>query len=224
MNEKQPWIGYSNRWGLEFEDSPCGSCGHNTDGDIMNTDQCDDVGCDGEFSAWTPPDLGESPETTIMSGLTPKRMDIPGEPLDGAPPTEDRYPAVFPDDLEDEDDPDPDHCSCGEPGCPDVDFENVETPEDPMDKKLPHKDETLDKPKIAPYGKELILDLHECDPLTFTRMSIGNYFKELCILIDMERCDLHWWDDYGVPPEEHQTDYHSYPGPDEERLPQHILM
>ena len=44
------------------------------------------------------------------------------------------------------------------------------------------------------YGKEIILDLHECDPSTFTRESIGKYFKYLCLIIDMEACDLHWWD------------------------------
>ncbi|MCK5610029.1 S-adenosylmethionine decarboxylase [Candidatus Pacearchaeota archaeon] len=59
-----------------------------------------------------------------------------------------------------------------------------------------------------PYGKELILDLHNCDPSTFTRKSIRNYFKKLCNLIDMERCELYWWDDYGVSPEEQQTEPH----------------
>ncbi len=58
------------------------------------------------------------------------------------------------------------------------------------------------------YGKELILDLHECDPSTFTRESIERYFKELCELIDMERCELYWWDDVGVPDDEKQTDPH----------------
>ena len=58
------------------------------------------------------------------------------------------------------------------------------------------------------YGKELILDVHNCDSTTFTRKSIRKYFKELCVLIDMERCDLHWWDDYGLPPEECQTEPH----------------
>jgi S-adenosylmethionine/arginine decarboxylase-like enzyme len=61
---------------------------------------------------------------------------------------------------------------------------------------------------IKPYGKELILDLHNCDPSTFTRKSIENYFKKLCDLIDMERCELYWWDDYGVPHEEQETEPH----------------
>ena len=58
------------------------------------------------------------------------------------------------------------------------------------------------------YGKELILDLHECDPDTFTRKSIENYFKKLCNLIDMERCEMYWWDDYDTPPNKRQTEPH----------------
>ena len=59
---------------------------------------------------------------------------------------------------------------------------------------------------LTTYGKELILDLHECDPQTFTRDSIEDYFEELCDLIDMERCELYWWDDYEVPDDEKQTE------------------
>ncbi len=58
------------------------------------------------------------------------------------------------------------------------------------------------------YGKELILDLHGCDTSTFNRKSIRNFFKELCKVIDMERCKLSWWDDYGVPPKEQETESH----------------
>lgn len=57
-----------------------------------------------------------------------------------------------------------------------------------------------------PYGLELILDLHECDPTTFTRESIESFCTDLCQLIDMEACELYFWDDVGVPPEEQQTD------------------
>lgn len=49
------------------------------------------------------------------------------------------------------------------------------------------------------YGKELILDLHDCDVSTFNRKSIENYFVKLCILIDMEREDRHFWDYEGDP-------------------------
>lgn len=57
-----------------------------------------------------------------------------------------------------------------------------------------------------PYGKELILDLRDCDIKTFTRESIGNYFDKLCELIDMQAEDRHFWDDEGLPPEQCQTD------------------
>lgn len=59
------------------------------------------------------------------------------------------------------------------------------------------------------YGKELILDLHDCDSATFTRDSITSYFTQLCDLISMEACDLHFWDDIGVPEEDQQTDPHA---------------
>jgi S-adenosylmethionine/arginine decarboxylase-like enzyme len=60
--------------------------------------------------------------------------------------------------------------------------------------------------KREPYGWELILDLHQCDSTRFTRESITRFCEELCDLIDMERCDLHFWDDVGVPAEDQQTD------------------
>ena len=58
------------------------------------------------------------------------------------------------------------------------------------------------------YGLELILDLHYCDPSTFTRKSIRKYFIELCVLIDMERGVLTWWDDLYTPEEEKETEPH----------------
>ncbi len=60
-----------------------------------------------------------------------------------------------------------------------------------------------------PYGFELIMDLHDCDVTTFNRKSIETYFAKLCKAIDMERCELHFWDDVGVPPEEQQTSPHT---------------
>ncbi len=44
------------------------------------------------------------------------------------------------------------------------------------------------------YGYELILDLQRCDPSTFTRDSLREFFVALCEKIGMERCDLHFWD------------------------------
>ena len=58
---------------------------------------------------------------------------------------------------------------------------------------------------VAPYGCELILDLHHCNTRRFTRSGIRGFCTRLCKLIDMERCDLHFWDDVGVPHSEQQT-------------------
>lgn len=45
------------------------------------------------------------------------------------------------------------------------------------------------------YGKELILDIHNCDVSKFNRTDIAIYIATLCDkVIDMEREDLHWWD------------------------------
>jgi len=60
-----------------------------------------------------------------------------------------------------------------------------------------------------PYGYELILDLHRCDISTFTRQCLKEYFAELCEAIDMQQCELHFWDDEGVPPEERQASPHT---------------
>jgi len=59
------------------------------------------------------------------------------------------------------------------------------------------------------YGKELILDLHGCDVSKFTRQDIAGYFVELCELIDMQRCEMHFWDDEGVADEDKQTSPHT---------------
>jgi len=61
---------------------------------------------------------------------------------------------------------------------------------------------------MKPYGKELIIDLHNCDPSTFNRKSIRDYFNRLCDLIDMEKEKLCWWDYQGVPIEERDTEAH----------------
>jgi len=60
-----------------------------------------------------------------------------------------------------------------------------------------------------PYGYELILDLHGCDVSTFNREGLKAFFEKLCDEIKMTRCDLHFWDDVGVPPEEQQTSPHT---------------
>ncbi len=58
------------------------------------------------------------------------------------------------------------------------------------------------------YGKELIIDMHDCNSSQFTRKSIRNYFKQLCKIIDMERGKLCWWDDLYTPEEEKETEDH----------------
>lgn len=58
------------------------------------------------------------------------------------------------------------------------------------------------------YGKELILDLHDCSPELFNRATLTNFMVRLCDLIDMEREDLHFWDDLETPPEERETEPH----------------
>ena len=50
------------------------------------------------------------------------------------------------------------------------------------------------------FGKELILDLYDCDTSKFNRKNLTDYLIRLCDLIDMERADLHFWD-YGDDPE-----------------------
>ena len=58
------------------------------------------------------------------------------------------------------------------------------------------------------YGKEVILDLHDCDSSKFNRKEIREYFIEICDLLDMRRAKLSWWDDYRVPLEKRQTKPH----------------
>ena len=51
------------------------------------------------------------------------------------------------------------------------------------------------------YGKELILDLHDCDPAMFTRKSIRKFLKTLVKQLDMHAETIHWWDYKGYPEE-----------------------
>lgn len=64
-------------------------------------------------------------------------------------------------------------------------------------------------PAYSPYGHELILDLHGCDTSTFNRTSIEQFFTLLCDKIEMTACELYFWDDIGVPPEQCQTEPHA---------------
>ena len=55
------------------------------------------------------------------------------------------------------------------------------------------------------YGFELVLDLHGCEAELFNRDHIDKFFTDLCALIEMEKCEVHFWDDVGVSVEEQQT-------------------
>ena len=63
--------------------------------------------------------------------------------------------------------------------------------------------------QIDLYGKELILDLHDCNQDKFNRESLRRYFGELCKLINMQACELYFWDDFGVVENEKQTSPHT---------------
>jgi len=58
------------------------------------------------------------------------------------------------------------------------------------------------------YGKELVLDMHHCDITLFNRTDLERYFRDACLILDMERCDLHWWDDLYTPEDEKETEPH----------------
>ncbi len=62
---------------------------------------------------------------------------------------------------------------------------------------------------MKPYGYELILDLHGCDASTFNRDSLQAFFEKICDEIKMTRCELHFWDDVGVPSKDKQTSPHT---------------
>lgn len=49
------------------------------------------------------------------------------------------------------------------------------------------------------YGKELILDLHNCNVHAMTRVQIKNFCEVLCERIDMQKCEFHFWDYEGDP-------------------------
>jgi S-adenosylmethionine/arginine decarboxylase-like enzyme len=59
------------------------------------------------------------------------------------------------------------------------------------------------------YGKELILDIHQCNSSKFNRKDLRKYFKQLCKLIDMRAEKLVFWDDEKVPDEFKQTELHT---------------
>ena len=64
-----------------------------------------------------------------------------------------------------------------------------------------------DPRKPKPYGYSLVLDMHGCDVNKFNRITIGTFLRDLATeILHVEPCDLHFWDDVGVPDDEKQTD------------------
>ncbi len=53
------------------------------------------------------------------------------------------------------------------------------------------------------YGKELIIDIHNCKTDSFIRGYLHMYCVKLCLLIKMQRGPLHFWD-YKNHPEEYK--------------------
>ena len=59
------------------------------------------------------------------------------------------------------------------------------------------------------YGKEVIIDLHEVQNVhLFTRKDLTVFFVELCDLLDMEGCDLYFWDYVGEEAEYRKAPIH----------------
>jgi len=56
------------------------------------------------------------------------------------------------------------------------------------------------------YGWELVVDLKGASPEMFTRSKLTEFVTKLCEVIEMEQCEIHFWDDLGVPDEDKQTD------------------
>ncbi len=62
---------------------------------------------------------------------------------------------------------------------------------------------------MKPYGKELIIDLHDCkNTHLFNRKDLKLFFEKLCNFIDMKRCDLHFWDYMGYDEEYKKAPVH----------------
>lgn len=57
------------------------------------------------------------------------------------------------------------------------------------------------------YGKEVLLDCYGCRVDLFDRRSLRKFFNQLVELLGMEKGDLYFWDDVGVPEAEKQTKF-----------------
>ena len=46
-------------------------------------------------------------------------------------------------------------------------------------------------------------------PRLLNRASLDEFFTKLCELVEMEKCEVYFWDDVDVPSEEQQTEAHT---------------
>ena len=56
-------------------------------------------------------------------------------------------------------------------------------------------DGEADMPLERRYGSELMLDMIDCDPATFSRESIDAFFTKCCEVTNMVRVVVHFWDE-----------------------------
>ena len=62
---------------------------------------------------------------------------------------------------------------------------------------------------MTKYGEEVLIDLHGCSVDVMTRDTIRQFLLDLCDRIEMERCELYFWDDLETPENEKQTSPHT---------------
>ena len=74
-----------------------------------------------------------------------------------------------------------------------------------MRKEMSKKSSLFNTKPEKTYGHELVLDLLGCNSELFNREHISSFFDALCKLIDMEKCEVYFWDDVGVPAAERQS-------------------
>lgn len=58
------------------------------------------------------------------------------------------------------------------------------------------------------YGKEVVIDLVECSTDKMTQEGLTEFFDKLCILIDMEKIQVHFWGSEGITKEEWDANPH----------------
>lgn len=54
-----------------------------------------------------------------------------------------------------------------------------------------------------PYGKELILDIYNCDASKLNRKNVNKFMSALCTAIDMEPVKLYFWEAHEIEEPDH---------------------